>query len=141
MDKSVLQRLQPKGIMSVMIVALAICISTPSKAQSVDDVFIEVEKMPAYPGGTTALYNDLSTNLSYPEKALKDSIQGTVVIRFVVDKAGKMKDFHVIRSVHKLLDDEALRALRLLNKPWEPGTQNDTLVNVFFNLPVKFALN
>ena len=47
-----------------------------------------IGKSPEFPGGTDSLYKFLESNLTYPEDAKKDSIQGRVICRFTIDTDG-----------------------------------------------------
>ena len=98
-----------------------------------------VEQQPSYPGGQQALLEFLRQNVNYPEQALKDSVEGRVVLSFVVETDGSITETKVVRSVHPLLDEEALRVAKLMPK-WEPGYQNGIPVRVKYNIPVTFKL-
>lgn len=99
-----------------------------------------VDKMPEFPGGQDSLLAFISSHLQYPEKARKRGIEGKVMVGFVVDKSGKVRDEEVKRSVDPLLDNEALRVIRLM-PDWVPGIQSDKAVNVSFVLPLAFRLD
>ncbi|MBO4851646.1 MAG: energy transducer TonB [Prevotella sp.] len=109
--------------------------SAGSKFQRVGDI----EQQPSFPGGSLALFDFLRENTKYPEQAKKDSIEGRVVLSFVVETDGSITDPKVVRGVHPLLDEEALRVAKLMPK-WEPGYQNGNPVRVKYNIPVTFKL-
>ena len=100
-----------------------------------------VEQPPSFPGGSQALIDFLRENIKYPEQAKKDSIEGRVVLSVVVETDGSITDPKVVRSVHPLLDAEALRVARIMPK-WEPGYQynTDNPVRIKYNIPVTFKL-
>ena len=98
-----------------------------------------VEHHPSCPGGQQALLDFLRQNVNYPEQAKKDSIEGRVVVGFVIDTDGSITDPKIVRSVHPLLDAEALWVVKLMPK-WEPGYQNGIPVRVKYNIPVTFKL-
>ena len=104
-----------------------------------DNVFVVVEEMPSYPGGEEALIKFIYDNLRYPAKAKADSIQGKVILRFVVNKEGNVEDPTVIRSIHPLLDAEAVRVISMLSG-WKPGYQGGEPVNVWYSIPITFSL-
>ena len=104
-----------------------------------DEVFMVVENPPEYPGGIQELMKFLGKNIRYPVEALKANIQGRVIVEFVVLKDGSVANLEVKRSVHPLLDEEALRVLATMPK-WKPGTQKGKAVNVKFTIPVAFSL-
>lgn len=104
-----------------------------------DEVFMVVENPPEYPGGLQELMKFLGKNVKYPAEAAKANIQGRVIVEFVVMKDGSVANLAVKRSVHPLLDAEALRVLATMPK-WKPGTQKGKAVNVKFTIPVTFGL-
>lgn len=109
--------------------------SKPEKSK----VYEVIEQMPEFPGGERALMDFIGSNLKYPLEAQKSGIQGTVLIRFVISKTGKVTKVEVLRSVFSALDDEAVRVVKLL-PDWIPGEQKGQKVNVYFTLPIKFKL-
>jgi len=99
-----------------------------------------VETMPEYPGGDEARIKFLAENLVYPQEAKEKKIEGRVFIGFVVEIDGSLTNFSVVRSIHPLLDKEALRVVKLMPK-WIPGEQRGKPVRVQFQIPVTFTLN
>ncbi len=98
------------------------------------------EVMPEFPGGINALQRFLRKQLNYPHLAQEHDIQGTVYVRFVVTKTGKVENIEIYRGVHTALDAEAIRVVE--NMPsWKPGSQRGKPVAVYFVLPIKFVLS
>jgi|AntRauTorckE5430_2_1112549.scaffolds.fasta_scaffold00113_12 TonB family protein len=84
-------------------------------------------------------------NLRWPALHRDTCVEGTVVVSFKVRKDGTLTDFEVRRSITPLLDEEALRLVKLMaeqSSPWVPGTTGPEKkpVEVQFNMPVKFRL-
>lgn len=104
-----------------------------------DDVYDVVEKMPEFPGGMAELMKYLNSNIKYPVEAHKAGIQGRVVVSFVVNKDGTVKDAKIVRSVDKSIDAEALRVISAMPK-WQPGYQDGKAVSVRYTVPVTFRL-
>lgn len=98
-----------------------------------------VEKMPEYPGGEKAMLEYLKKNIAYPQKAHEENIQGTVIVRFVVQKDGSIGDIQIIKKVHPLLDAEAERLVKGMAK-FEPGMQGNKPVDVYYTIPIVFSL-
>lgn len=111
------------------------------KAKEINDrrVFDVVEDMPAFPGGQEALFKFINEKLRYPKEAEEHGIQGRVICNFVVEKDGSITDVKVQRSVHPLLDKEAVRVLSLMPK-WKPGYQNKNPMRVKYTVPISFYL-
>lgn len=112
---------------------------TPNLISTEEKVFNIVEIMPEFPGGNSAYSNYLQSKLKYPESAKDLDIQGSVIVEFIVSKDGNVKDVSIIKGVHKLLDDEALRLIKDMPN-WKPGSQNGEPVNVKMLVPIKFVL-
>jgi TonB family protein len=109
------------------------------KTSAKEEIYTVVEKMPAFPGGDDALIKFLSENIKYPEPAKEKGIQGKVIVKFCVTKEGEIEQVNVARGVDPSLDAEAVRVINALPK-FEPGTQNGKTVNVWYTVPINFAL-
>ncbi len=105
----------------------------------VDLPFTTVEMMPEFIGGTSALYNWLGKNLSYPAIAVRNGIEGKVYVKFIVEKDGTISTLEVVKGIGFGCDEAALRTLQKMPK-WNPGKQNGRAVRVYFTLPISFKL-
>lgn len=104
------------------------------------DVYEVVENMPEFPnGGMAALMKYLTDNIRYPEAAKKAGVQGRVIVQFVVDKDGSIKNVRTLRGVNSDLDAEAIRVIQSMPK-WKPGTQKGEPVKVKYTIPVMFRI-
>lgn len=104
----------------------------------------ELAQRPAtYPGGMRAFYQFLNENLVYPEEAIKNGIEGKVYVWIALDEKGEVIDdsVRIERGVHKLLDDESIRLLKL-SPNWEPAKLIADLspVKSSMALPISFRL-
>ncbi len=108
--------------------------------QSTEEPVVWAEQMPEFPGGDAALHQFIAKHMKYPELAIENDIQGTVYLRFVVLKSGKVGQVQVVRGVDPLLDKEAVRVVKLMPR-FKPGMQGGRRVPVWFSLPVVFVLN
>lgn len=111
----------------------------PADSTAKEEVFMVAEQMPEFPGGMKELLKFLQDNLKYPENAMKNNVQGRVIVQFVVEKDGTPTEFKVLRSVDPDLDAEALRVMKAMPK-WKPGMQKGQVVRVKFTVPVSFKL-
>ncbi len=84
-----------------------------------------------------AVYEFIASQVVYPETAQLNGTEGTVVIRFVVDKEGKVKDVTVVKDIGDGCGDEAVRVVSLMEN-WKPATHKGKNVDVQMHLPVKF---
>lgn len=100
---------------------------------------VSQQTMPTFPGGDLELMNYLSEHIVYPEQAVKDSIEGRVVVQFVVKKDGSIGDSRVVRPVHPLLDAEVLRVVKTFPN-FTPAQTNGKPVDAWYILPVTFKI-
>ena len=100
-----------------------------------DEVFMALEQMPAIVGGQAALY----ASLTYPMVALQAGIEGMVMVEVIIEPDGSPAEPKVIRSVHQVLDDEAVAAV--MAQEYTPGRQRGRAVRVRLAIPVKFHLH
>ncbi len=98
---------------------------------------ILIERMPE-PGYDVHAFMD--KNLIYPAYALKNSIEGRVIVQFVVDEQGFFDSAKIVKSPDTSLNKEALRLINSLPQPWKPGKNRRKPVRVHFTLPVTFRL-
>ena len=113
---------------------------TVSELQDEDQIFTIVEDQPKFPGGDDAFMKFLMENLTYPEEARNERIQGTVFVTFVVERDGSISGVRVLRGVTPSLDEEAMRVVKAMPN-WKPGYQRGQPVRVQFNLPLRFVLD
>jgi TonB family protein len=91
-------------------------------------------------GGPSAMQKFISSEVKYPIKAVKKGITGKVYVSFVVNEDGSISDAKVVRGVHKLLDNEALRIVNAM-PPWQPAVEGGMRVKARARLPITFSLN
>ncbi|QIL74925.1 energy transducer TonB [Hymenobacter sp. HDW8] len=101
--------------------------------------FFEYQIMPTYPGGPQAFLQFIGANIHYAKKARRDNVEGLVHIGFIVDATGQVRNARVVKSVHPLVDAEALRVVQLASR-WTPGQQDGKPVSVSFVVPITFRL-
>lgn len=99
-------------------------------------VFDLVEQMPTFNGNINQW---LASNLKYPPVAAENSIEGRVMVKFIVGKDGSIHSAQVVRGVDSALDKEAIRVINAMPK-WVPGKLNGQSVNCYFTMPVVFRL-
>ena len=77
--------------------------------------------------------------LKYPKNAIMDGVQGTVMVRFIIEKDGSISDVKVVKSVDEELDAEAVRVITASPK-WKAGKVSGNRVRSVLTLPVEFRL-
>jgi TonB family protein len=104
-----------------------------------EGIFVSVEVPAEFPGGEEARFKFLIQNINYPLAAKERNEQGTVWVKFVIEKDGSISNATIVRGVSPLLDAEALRVVHRMPK-WKPATQKGKEVRVWYNMPFKFSL-
>ena len=100
----------------------------------------KIDKQAQFIGGEQALRTYLIEQKQYSNEAKKSDIQGRVNVSFIIDKSGKVKDAKVIRSIHPLIDTEALRLINAM-PDWKPAEANGKAIKSKQILPVIFINN
>lgn len=95
------------------------------------------EVKPSFPGGDSALYEFLESNMQYPEEAKRNNEHGRVIVTFYIEKDGTVTNPRILRGRTPSLDAEALRIVSIMPK-WTPGKFNGELKKVRYTLPISF---
>jgi len=104
--------------------------------------FVRVEEMPLFMGGKPEIeFNKyISKQLKYPERAIENGVQGSVILSFAINKNGWLEDLYVYNSTHPDLDKAAMEAVSTSPR-WTPGKQRGKTLRVRYYFPVVFKLN
>ena len=145
----------PRQLMSIIIFTLALGLAVASALNPngvvrgaiervwgipVDNTIYDIpEEVASYPGDMETFWTFLMKNLHYPEDAEADSVQGRVIVRFVVEKDGSLTNYEILHSPDDRLTDEALRVLRMMPR-WQPAKNNGRPVRSRYVVPVAFRL-
>jgi len=115
-------------------------VEAPKDNEDYDKTFTKVEIESEFPGGAAAWLRYLNKNLRYPDDAVNNEIQGTVVVQFIVDKEGNVSDVQAIQGPDNGgLRDEAVRVIKKSGK-WTPAVQNGRQVKSYKKQPIVFRL-
>lgn len=103
----------------------------------VDNSIVEVPA--SYPGGDAAVLKFVSENLIYPIEARNAGLQGTVVLRFIIEKDGSIGQIVVRKSLSKECDQAAAQ---VVSKPkrFTPAEQQGHKMKVWYTLPIRFSI-
>lgn len=99
----------------------------------------KVSILPEFPGGLQALMKWLDQHVIYPEAWRSKKQMGEVLIAFIIDTDGLVKEPRVEHSSgDRMLDASALGAVKTLPR-WKPGrSDKGVAVPVAMTLPVHF---
>ncbi|MCT4699960.1 energy transducer TonB [Tenacibaculum haliotis] len=86
------------------------------------------------------MVNHISKYFRYPSDAIKESIQGEVWIRFIIDKNGEVKNIKTLGPKNgKILNQEAIRVVSKLPQ-FIPAKKDGGRISVKYGFPIAFAL-
>ncbi len=99
------------------------------------------KKTPSFNGGDANEFSKwVNEHKNYPEEAKKAGIEGRVTTQFTITKEGKLINVRILRGVHPLLDEEAIRVIESAPQIWKPGEKKGKPVDVTYTFPVIFKL-
>ena len=116
----------------------------PDRGPSFDDVvsFYDCDQKPVFLNSQDPrqfLQKWVYQYLKYPAEAIRDGVQGKVMVEFIIEKDGKVTGARVVKGVSEELDAEALRVVSASPK-WKPGRMNGNKVRTSLTIPVEFRL-
>lgn len=138
------------------ILALGLLVSV--QAQTADTtVYVAVEEMPRFPGcerldttiaakqecASQALLAFMYGNIRYPQQAIQEDIEGTVVLSFVVEPDSTISNLTIRKDIGGGCGVEAMRVASEMNNigvRWSPGKKGGKAVRTQFNLPIRFKI-
>jgi len=134
-------------ILSIISIGIVLSSFSFSKVEKVNASKVLYEKpymivgqMPQFPGGKIAMQRYIGSNLSYPQDAWNNNIQGKVIVAFVVDKNGALTEITTVGT--KLghgLEEQAIKVFNAMPK-WSPGKQDGIAVPVYMMIPLMFTI-
>jgi protein TonB len=108
-------------------------------ADSTYIVYQKADRSPEYyKKGDEGLADFIVTNMEYPAVAKEKSIEGTVVLEFVVETNGFITNVAVKQGVSGGCTEEAMRIMR--QTKWQPAMLNGKWVRYKMNYPITFGL-
>ncbi|NNE29714.1 MAG: tetratricopeptide repeat protein [Saprospiraceae bacterium] len=89
------------------------------------------------------LLTSIYKSIVYPDSALANQTEGTVVAQFVVNNSGFVQDPRIIRDIGDGCGDAVLLVLNKLGEigpVWRPALMDSIPVNFLFTVPIKFNI-
>ncbi|MBD1434121.1 TonB family protein [Sphingobacterium sp. DN00404] len=112
---------------------------SPQEKEDIDRVFTAVEISPEPKEGMQAFRTWVGENYNYPQAAIDAGVKGQVVVSFVVEQDGQLRDFKVVKDLGHGTGEEAIEMLKKA-EAWRPGIQNGRKVRVAYTLPLSINL-
>lgn len=77
--------------------------------------------------------------LTYPVRAMNSNVDGTVIVRFIINADGSVSDMEIFKSVKFSLDEESIQLIKQ-SPSWVPAEQNGKKVKSYKRQPITFKL-
>jgi len=100
-------------------------------------IYMDLDTMPVFPGGSIELLSYIESELVYPEHARSANINGIINVDFVVEKDGNVSNVTVNNSLGYGCDVAAAKVI-LRSPKWEPGYYSGKPARVLLSVPVTF---
>ncbi len=115
--------------------------ATATKASQVQQTpSQESDREASYPGGPQGWMRFLNSRFKYPPEAVKNRIEGTVVVEFLVDEKGRVSKIEAIEGPEiGGLREETIRMIRESGK-WVPAMKNKQPVASYKKQPITFRM-
>jgi protein TonB len=111
-------------------------VSAPvEKKEDEDKVFTKVEIEASFPGGPAAWTKYVQRAIEANQDEFTESDYGTCVVKFIVDKSGKVSDVEATTMKGSKLAEVATNTIRK-GPNWTPAQQNGRYVNAYRLQPV-----
>jgi TonB family protein len=79
-------------------------------------------------------------NIKYPEEALNNGIEGSVVCEIIISKDGGIEEVNVLKGIGGGCDKEAIRVIKTHANDWISGKQDGLNVKTKYNMPIRYRL-
>ncbi|MCI5082347.1 MAG: energy transducer TonB [Saprospiraceae bacterium] len=93
-----------------------------------------------YPGGNKALLQFVTETMEYPEIGQEYGMEGTIVVRFTVNKVGEINNIVIEEGLNKVFDEAVIDMIKQM-PAWIPAMEKGILANYEYRLPLRFSLH
>ncbi|RYY06145.1 MAG: energy transducer TonB [Sphingobacteriaceae bacterium] len=97
------------------------------------------EQPAGYPGGNIKFDALIKDNITYPEKAIINNIEGDVKIAFIVNEEGLLTNFKVLRGIGYGCEEQVINAIKKSPK-WRPAIFMGNASSMPSSITINFKL-
>lgn len=90
-----------------------------------------------FPGGAGKVMEFIAGQVTYPEAAKADGVEGKVFVEFTISETGAVTNAHVIQPLHPALDSAAIAAAEAM-PAWTPAMKEGKPIPTTITLPIFF---
>jgi TonB family protein len=104
-----------------------------------EPVFLSATVSPEFEGGEAKMLDFIKEKLDYPEYAIENRAEGTVLVSFIVTNEGKIVEIKVNKKIGYGIEEEAKRIVKSMPN-WKPGTIDEKPVHVKHAIKIQFTI-
>lgn len=97
------------------------------------------ECMPQFPGGEKVMLKYVADHLIYPPSALSTNLSGLVIVCFVIDYDGKIKNIRIVKGFNTACEEAAIQVVRSMPN-FKPAMLNGKPVPCYYTIPINFRI-
>lgn len=97
--------------------------------------------------GYTDFYSGINQKISYPDAAIKQGLEGTILVTFKIDEEGKIDSVTTTGNMHSEhdwiimeMENEVRMAVLETSGEWKPAEVGEAPISKWLTLPVSFKL-
>lgn len=107
-----------------------------------DEVYTFVQEDAEFPGGYSSMMAFIQNNLTYPEIAMQNEVQGICYLKFIVELNGTISDIKVTKGVPDCLDCDKAAIKTVKSMPnWKPAKNDGKIVRQNCTMKINFVMN
>ena len=110
-----------------------------------DSVYLQTEDslknniVAEFPGGKQELYKFILERLVVENDDFEGNIRTKMHLKFTVEKSGKLKDFVVLKSISKVIDEKIIEIFKQM-PDWKPAYKNGKPIESSYTMPIQIEL-
>ncbi len=109
----------------------------PSSEKTVDNIFYSVDREPRFEPGAANLNQQILKKLKESKFNLA-SIEGRIVVGFIILKNGKIDGVHIVKGITSAIDKLVVQAMESVEGKWIPAQLMHENVNYLQLFPINF---
>ncbi|MFK7899449.1 MAG: energy transducer TonB [Cyclobacteriaceae bacterium] len=107
--------------------------------EAIEEIVIVAEESASFPGGPGAMIKYVYDGYTYPQRDVDEGNEGTIFVKFVVEKNGSVSNIKILKGINDRLNAEAVRVIKTMPR-WKPGRNGGRAVRMWFQLPIRLKI-
>ncbi len=102
---------------------------------------VNVKVKASFPGGEAAFRDYVGSNFRYPIRCQNEGINGSVVLRFMVDQSGRVSNVSAVEETKSCPEftEEAIRVMKISPR-WIPGQNEGKFIVSWREIPINLTI-